>query len=219
MGKFVVIGLGNFGFNVAIALTELGHQVLVIDSDSKKIEHIEKKVWQSVVGDGRDKGVLSKFISADIDAVIICLGTEVEASTLATLHLKKLGSKKIIVKAMNDDHAQILKLIGATEIVFPEKEVATRVAQRISIPNLVEHIPLTPEYGIVEITAPDKFVGKSLKELRLRSKYGVHVIAVKNILFNSCHLIPGADFKIEPDSILIIIGKESDIKKVERLKY
>jgi len=219
MGKFVVIGLGNFGFNVAIALTELGHQVLVIDSDSKKMEPIEKKVWQSVVGDVSDKGILSKLISKDIDAVIICLGTQAEASTLATLYLKNLGIKKIIVKAMNDDHAQILKLIGATEIVFPEKEVATRVAQRISIPNLVEHIPLTPEYGIVEIAAPDKFVGKSLKELRLRSKYGVHVIAVKNMLFNSCQLIPGADFKIEPDSILIIIGKESDIKKVERLKY
>ena len=213
MGQFVVIGLGNFGYNVAISLFEQRNQVLAIDANSKKIEQIKDKVTQAVVVNVKEKEALSEFISSDIDAAIVSLGDKIEASILTTLYLKELGVKKIIVKAINDDQGQILKLIGAREIIYPEKEEAVRLARRLTIPNLIEHIPLASEYSIVEIAVPDNFVGKSLKELQLRSKYNVEVIAVKDVLQDTLHLIPEADVKIKPDSVLMVIGKEVDINK------
>lgn len=215
MGQFVVIGLGNFGYNVAVSLFEQGHQVLAIDSNNKKIEQIKDKVTQAVVTNVKEKETLSEFLSSDIDAAIVSLGDKIEASILTTLHLKDLGIKKIIVKAINDDHGQILKLIGAMEVIYPEKEEAVRLAQRLTSPNLIEHIPLASEYSIMEMAVPDKFIGKSLKELQLRNKYDVEVIAIKDVLQDTLHLIPGADVKIKPDSVLIVIGKEPDINKLK----
>lgn len=215
MGQFLVIGLGNFGHNVAVSLFEGGHEVLAVDLNNKKIEQIKGKVTQAVVANVKDKEALSEFLSSDVDAAIVSLGDKLEASILTTLYLKDLGIKRIIVKAINDDHGQILRLIGATEVIYPEKEEATRLAQRLTIPNLIEHIPLASEYSIMEIAAPDNFVGKSLKELQLRSKYNVEVIAIKDVLLDTLHLIPGADVKIKPDSVLIVIGKEPDINKLK----
>lgn len=207
---FVVVGLGNFGYNVAIALTELGHQVLAIDSNNKKIEQIKDKVTQTVVADVRDKETLSEFISKDVDVAIVGLGDRMEASTLAVLYLKELGVKKIVVKVINDDHGQIMKSIGATDLIYPEKEVASSLAKRLTSPNLIEHVPLAPEYSIVEIAAPDNFIGKTLAELQLRTKYNVEVIAIKDVISDTIHLVPRADIKVNPDSALIIIGKEKD---------
>lgn len=214
MKQFIVIGLGNFGFNVASDLAKLGHQVLAIDSSSKKIEEIKDKVTQAVVADAKDKKVLSEFVSDDVDAVIVGVGDNIEASTVVVLYLKELGAKRIIAKAMNDDHGEILKSIGANEIIYPEKDVATRLAERLTTPNLIEHIPLAMEYSIAEIACPDKFIGKTLKELQLRNKYDVEVIAVKEVLLDKFHLIPKADFKIGADIALIVIGKKEDIDRL-----
>ena len=215
MGQFVVIGLGNFGYNVATSLFELGNQVLAIDLNSKKIEQIKNKITQAVVANVKDKEALSEFLSSNVDAAIVSLGDKLEASILTTLYLGDLGIKKIIVKAINDDHGQILRLIGATEVIYPEKEEATRLAQRLTTPNLIEHIPLASEYSIMEMAVPDKFAGKSLKELQLRSKYKIEVIAIKDVLHDTLQLIPGADVKIKPDNVLIVIGKKPDINKLK----
>lgn len=205
MRQFLVVGLGNFGFNVATSLTELGHQVLVIDSNSKKIEQIKDTVTMAIVADVREREPLSEFINNDIDIAIVGLGNSIEASSLATLYLKDLGVKRIIVKAINDDHGKVLKSIGASEVIYPEKDIASGLAKRLTTSNLIEHIPLAPEFSIVEIATPDSFVGKSLKDLQLRSKYGVEVIAIKEVLSDTIHLIPEASIKIKPDSALIII--------------
>jgi trk system potassium uptake protein TrkA len=213
MKQFVVIGLGSFGFNLAEALSEEGHDVLAIDVSERKIEAIKETVTHAVVVDATDRKGLSELIG-DVDVVIIGLDS-IEASTLALLHLRDSGIKTIIVKAMSDDHAKILKATGATEVIYPEKDVAFKLAKRLSTPNLIEHIPLTPEYSIVEITPPDNFIGKTLGELQLRKEHDIIVIAVKDVLSNTFSLIPGALSKIEPNSALIIIGRKSDIEKLE----
>lgn len=213
MRQFVVVGLGNFGFNLAVELAGLGHQVLVIDSSSEKIELIKDQVTQAVVADVRNREALTEIVRKDVDAVIVGLGDSMEASTLAVLYLKDSGVKKIIAKAMNDDHGKVLKSLGANEIIFPEKDTAISLAKWLTYPNLIEHIPLSPEYSILEIAAPDVYIGKTLGELQLRSKYGIEVIAIKEVLSEKFHLIPGANVKIMPDSALIIIGRESDINK------
>lgn len=215
MKQFVVIGLGSFGMNLATALAEEGHEVLVIDADKKKIEGIKEKVTHAVVADTTDKQAISEFITPDVGTVIVGVNNGMEASTLATLYLKDLGVKEVIVKAVSDDHAKILKALGATEIIYPEKDVALKLAERLSTPNLIEHLPLTPEYSIVEITPPKDFLGKTLRGLDLRKEYGIVVIAVKDMLTNTFRLIPGEDFEIRPDTALIIIGKKSDIERLD----
>ena len=215
MAQFAVIGLGNFGFNVALALSEAGHQVLAIDLDERKVEHIKDRVTQAVVYDVKEKENLSQLISPDMDAVIISLGKRVEDSTLVTLYIKDMNIHRIIVKATNEEHGKILSLIGATEVIYPEKSEASRLAKRLTSPNLIENIPLAPEYAISEIEAPPSFVGKSLKDLQLRTKYNIGVIAIKEILTDNFYLIPDPEVKIKPDSALLLIGKNSD---VERLK-
>lgn len=214
MRQYVAIGVGTFGFNVAKELCKRGHQVLVIDADARRIETIKGFVTQAIVADATDKLVLKEFVPPGVDAVIISMGDNLEASILAAFHVKELGVRHVIVKAMTDDHARVLKVVGATEVIHPEKDVAISLAERLSIPNLIDHIPLAPEYGIVELACPERFVGKTLRELQLRNRYNLEVIAVKEVLHNRLHLIPGADFSIPIDSALVIIGKRSDLEKL-----
>ena len=215
MKQFIVIGLGSFGYNLAESLAAMGHEVLVMDKEEKKIESIKESVTHAVCADATDKKILEKFVNSDADAVIVGLDEGIESSTLAILYLRDMGIENIIVKTLSDDHAKILKAIGATEIIYPEKDVAIRLAERLSTPNLIEHLPLTPEYSIVEITPPENFIGKTLRELELRKKYGFIVIAVKDVLTNTFYLIPGADFKIRENAALMIMGKKEDIERLE----
>ena len=215
MGQYVVIGLGNFGFNTAISLTRKGNEVLVIDSDPRRIEKIKDLVTEAIIADAKEKTILQEFIQPNIDAVIVNLGDTIESSALVTLCLKEMGIQQIVVKVVEEVHGTILKKLGATEIINPEKDSAFRLAERLTAPNLIEHIPLAPEYSIVEIAVPDKFSGKSLKELQLRNKFNVEIIAVKDVLSEKFKLIPSADYKLEPDNVIIIIGKKDDLSKLK----
>ena len=215
MGQYAVIGLGNFGFNVAVSLAEMGHEVLAIDSDSKRIDQIKENVMEAIVAYGRDKKVLTEFITKNFDAVIVNLGESIESSALTTLYLREMGIKNIIAKVAEEIQGTILKKIGASEIINPEKDSAVRLAQNLTEPNLIDHIPLAADYSIVEIAVPDKFAGKSLRELDVRKKYGIEVIAVKDILLNKFNLIPDVEYKLSPDNVLVVIGKNEDIAKVK----
>ena len=215
MKDFIVIGLGNFGYNVAVQLAKKRNNVLAIDIDSERVNEIKDQVTESIIGDAKNKKMLSEFIDKTIEAVIISIGQNMEASILATHHLKEFGIKNIIVKAINEDHAQILKLMGASEIIFPEKDTAFWLAQRLTSPSLIEHIPLNSEFSIIEIATPDKFANKTLKELQLRKKYQVLVIGIKNILQDTYTLMPDGNFKLEPDTILLVMGKKEDLDKVK----
>jgi len=158
--------------------------------------------------------VLAELVRGSVDAVIVGLGDNMEGNILTTLHLRDMKVKRIIAKATSDEHGKILRAIGVTDVVFPEKDVAIRMAKELTDPNLIEHIPLAPEYSIATIASPDKFIGKTLKELQLRNKYNVEVIAIKDVLSDTFYLIPGADFKIPPDSALLIIGNRTSVDKL-----
>lgn len=215
MGQYVVIGLGNFGFNTAISLMKKGNEVLVIDSNEKRVEKIKDLVTEAIIADAKEKSILQEFIQSNIDAVIVNLGDTIESSALVTLYLKEIGIHHIIVKVVEEIHGTIVQKLGATEIINPEKDSAIRLAERLTAPNLIEHIPLAPEYSIVEIAVPDKFAGKSLKELQLRNKYNLEVIAVKDVLSEKFKLIPSSDYKLEPDNVIIVVGKKEDLTKLK----
>lgn len=213
MGQYVVIGLGNFGFSAAVSLAARGNEVLVIDSNAKRIEKIKDFVTEAIIADAKEKDVLKEFIQPEVDAVIVNLGDTIESSALATLYLKELGVKHIVVKAVEEIHGTILSKIGANEIINPEKDSAERLAEKLTSPNIIENIPLMPEYSIVEIAVPDRFAGKSLKELQLRKKYNIEVIAVKDVLMNKTTMIPNADYKLLPDNILVILSRKDDLER------
>ncbi|MBF0376268.1 MAG: TrkA family potassium uptake protein [Desulfamplus sp.] len=214
MRQFAVIGLGNFGFSLAVSLARKGYEVLVIDSDSKKIEEIKDLVTNAIVHDVKTGEYLKEYLNGKIDTVILNLGETIEANSLAIYHLKKIGVKNIIVKAVNEIQAILYKKIGATEIINPEKMAGERLAERLSSPNLIEYIPLAPEYGIFEIALPDKLSGKTIKEIGFRKKHRIEILSIKNILTDITRFMPDPDAKIEPDSVILCLCRKDDFEKL-----
>jgi trk system potassium uptake protein TrkA len=216
MKQFVVIGLGNFGFTVATRLAQIGHQVLAADTNATRVEHIKDLVTQAVVIDAKDKNALTEVVTNAIDAAVVGLGDSVEASLLCVLYLKELGVRRIIAKAASDDHGRILESIGTSEVIYPERDAGLRLAEKLNAPtSVIDYIELSPDYSIIDVATPDDFVGKTLKQLQLPKKQGILVIAVRSVLKgNEIQLLPPADYKFEPDSVITVIGRYEDLNKL-----
>jgi len=217
MIKFAIIGLGSFGGNVAKTLYEKGHEVLAIDKDTHKIEAAKSFSSHAVIMDSVDKESLEAVGIREMDVVVVSLGPEMEASILTVLHLSELGVKRIVAKALTEDHAKILEAIGATEVIYPEKDMAVRTALRLMSPNIMECLPLLSGISIQEIAPPEKFIGKSLKELDLRNKFGIQVIAVRELVPERTVYVPRADFVVKDSDVLIVMGDEKKLEKLNSL--
>lgn len=210
MKQFVIIGLGRFGSNLAISLSKLGNQVLAIDIDKKKVEAVKDVVTEAVIADALDLRTLREFIDDKVDTVIVATASDVGTSTLLVLYLKDLGVKHIVGKVRNADHAKILNALGVNEVIYPERDIAERLAENLTLSNLIAHIPLAPEYSMIEIAAPESFVGKTLRELDLRKRYGISVIGIKDVLMDNIDINPSPDSKLMPDSVLLILCKTEE---------
>jgi trk system potassium uptake protein TrkA len=211
--KFAVIGLGSFGSNVAKTLYEKGHDVLAVDKNKEQIEDVKAYVSHAVHMDAADKENLMALGIQDMDVVIVSLGPEMEESILTVLYLHEIGAGRIVAKALTEDHAKILDAIGATDVIFPEKDMAIKTALRLSNPNVLEYLPLLSGVGIQEMAPPDNFIGKSLRELDIRNNYGIQVIAIREIIPEKITYIPKADFIIKDSDILIVMGDEKKLDK------
>lgn len=215
--KFAIIGLGSFGSNVAKTLYGKKHEVLAVDTDKEKIEELKTKVTHAVHMDAAVKDNLRALEIQEMDVVVVSLGPEMEASILTVLYLHELGARRIVAKALTEDHGKILDAVGATEVIYPEKDMAIKTALRLSNPNILEYLPLLAGIDIQEIAPPEKFIGKSLRDLDLRNKYTVQVIAVKELIPEKTTFIPGADFVIKDSDILVIMGDEKQLEKINKL--
>ena len=213
MKRVVIIGLGIFGFNLSKALFENGLEVLAIDKNREVVNRIRDDCSKAVVADGREKDMLESLGIQPDDVVVISFGEDLAASTLVTLHLRELGVKEIIVKVPNEDHQRILEKLGATRVIIPEKEMASRIARSLLSPNVLDYLPISHDYTISEIAPPAAFLGRSIAELRLREKFHIEVIAIRDVLSDRIQLVPRADFLIKDSDALIVLGKEEDIKK------
>lgn len=216
--KFAVIGLGSFGSYVAKTLYEKGNEVLAIDSSKQKIEELKDFVSNAVQMDAADKENLQAIGIQDMDVVVVALGPQMEASILTVLFLHEVGVKRIVGMALTEDHGKILEAVGATEVIYPEKDTAIRTALRLHSPSILEYLPLSSGYSIQEIAPPEWFIGKTLKELDLRNKYGIQVIAIKGLIPEKITFIPKADFVIKDSDILIIVGGEKQLAKINSIK-
>jgi trk system potassium uptake protein TrkA len=215
MGKFVVIGLGNFGHYLARSLFEEGKEVIGVDRNKERIQRLQEFCSYAVVGDATDKSILESVGIEKDDAAIVSLGDNISASVLVTLYLKDLHIENIYVKIISEDHGRALERIGATEVIFPERDLARKLAKSLSSPNLIDYLPLTDEYHIVEIAPPKEFIGKTLAELGLRSKYGINILAVRGLVPEKITMNPGGAFTIKDSDILLALGKPDDIEKMK----
>jgi trk system potassium uptake protein TrkA len=215
MKRVVVIGLGIFGFNIAKDLYENGIEVIAVDKDKEVIQKIRDFSTKAILADGTDKEIMESIGIQEDDIVIISFGENLAASTLITLHLKEMKIRNIIVKAPNEDHKRVLEKVGATEVIIPERAMADKVAKSLISPNVLDYIPLSKDYTISEIVPPASFMGKTIGELHLRTKYHVEVIAVREMLPDRVRMVPRADFVIKDSDVLVVIGKEEDIQKIK----
>ena len=184
MKQFVVIGLGNFGHYLAIHLYKKGHEVLAIDNNSNRVAEIKDQVSQAVTADATDRKALEALGLDKMDAAIICIGSVLSESILATLNMKDIGVAQVFAKAISEAHSRILYKIGASEVLFPEKDEAISLAERLHNPNMLDYLPFLEGYSIIELAPPKTFVGKSLRDLDLINRFGVQVVAIKELVPN-----------------------------------
>jgi len=218
MKRFAVIGTGSFGYHVAKALYENKNEVIAIDRNKDRVQAIEPFCTSAMVQDVTDMEGLKGLGLEEMDAVIVSTGANIKPSILICFYLSRLGIKRIIAKAEDDDHGEILIQLGATEIIRPGVDMAHRLAMRLTSPNIVEFLPLGEDYTIAHVEPPPSFIGKSLKDLDLRKRYEVNIIAIKESDPERFVMVPNADFTVEENDILIILGKETDLTKIRELK-
>lgn len=214
MRTFAIIGLSTFGFYLCKYLAQRGFEVMAVDADESKIEKVKHTVSKAIILDATDKNALGNLGMTDFDVVIVSLGDKIDSSILVTLYLKELGVKEIIAKASTEDHGKILDRIGATTVIFPERDVALRLARSLENINVLDVIPVSPGVSILEFGAPSSFLGKTLRELDINNKYGIQIIMIKELVPENLIVVPKADHKIKDSDILIGVGKDQDLKKL-----
>lgn len=215
MRSYIVVGLGRFGSEVARRLCEFGCEVLAIDNQNELVQQISNEVTQAVVGDARDKEVLKALGARNFDCAIVAIGDSLGDSVLATMNLKELGVPSVICKAHDETHRQVLLKLGADKVLIPEQEQAYRLARSLSSNNVLDYIELSNTCGIIEVPAPTSWIGKSLKDLNVRAKLGVNIIAVKHN--SEINVAPGADYEILPGDVMVILGDSHALNVVQKL--
>ncbi|TWT46923.1 potassium channel family protein [Botrimarina hoheduenensis] len=215
---FVVIGLGSFGGALAERLSENGCRITGLDSSKDRVESLKDVLYEAVIGDARDRDSIAHLPVSTASAVIISMGEDITQSLLATLHAKELGAKQVIVKGVTSEHARILKCLGVDRVIFPETEIARQLADRMTWPNVLDFLPIDPEYSFLEVATPDSYAGKLLQELDLRRKYNIWVIGVKDAMTGKLEMFPGGEYKLSADQVLLIVGKQVDINKLSDLR-
>ena len=215
--QFAVIGLGNFGFYLATTLFQKGHEVLGIDVNARQVQEIRDLVSRAVIADATDPQALKELELEKMDAVVVSIGSVLNSSILTTLNVKDLGVKRVVAKAVSDAHGRILRKIGADEIYFPEKDLALTAAQRLNNPNVLDYLPFMEGYSIVELSPPRAFIGKSLIDLDLINRFGIQVVAVKELVPERINMIPTAKFVVKDSDVLIMLGPNEALEKLRNM--
>ncbi|MBN2658004.1 MAG: TrkA family potassium uptake protein [Spirochaetales bacterium] len=212
MKQIAVIGLGEFGKRMIDELSEFDTELLIIDKDESLVDQFKHKVTISYVADISHESTLRRLVPVDVDIVIVDLGKKIENSVLATINLKKIGIKKIIVRAENEHHGEILKLVGATRIIFPAKEAAQRISPILLSADLFSYFPINDGLFIAEIRVPAEYRNRTLVESDLRNSHNITVIAAKRKEEENFSFIT-RDFRMTEESILLVAGVEKDLMR------
>lgn len=217
MKRFIIIGLGNFGYSAAEALNNAGHDVIVIDVDGDVVDRIAPHVARAAVGDGTDIQTLQRIGAADADIGVIATGDDITASILATMALHDLKVKEVYVKVISRDHARVMQRIGVTETIFPERDSATALATRLSGTALLNYVRLGEGFSIQEMAVPEKWNGRTIRELQLRQTYDITVIALHDVLNDRILPSPDPDSTLKDSDTLLVAGSDEALAKAAQL--
>lgn len=218
MKRFVVIGLGNFGYNVAEFLNSKGHDVIVVDPDGDVVDRIAPYVAKAAVGDGTDLETLNRVGAAGADAGVIATGDDITASILATMALHDLKVKEVYVKVISRNHARVMERIGVTETIFPERESAIGLATRMSGTALLNYVRLGSGFSVQEMAVPDAWTGKTIRELELRQKYDITVVALHDVLTDDIFPSPDPDRRLRESDTLLVAGNDESLGQAARVR-
>lgn len=214
MQRFVVVGLGHFGSWVAQALYAQGHEVIAVEVDAALIDRHSHHLTKGVVGDATDIELLRQIGADGADAAVVSTGENLAVSVLATLALKDLGVKDIYVKVTSPEAARVLETFNVRDTIFPEREVAYRVAHAITSKAVFDYLPLAKGYSLQEIAIPDQWLGKSLRDLRLPQAYGLNVVALYDVLTDTLNPVPDPDTPLKDSDLAVVVGKDETIADI-----
>jgi trk system potassium uptake protein len=223
-----VIGLGRFGYSVAETLVKKGSEVLAIDSDESKIEAVSDFATYAVECNATDEKALKAVSTQNVDAAVVSIGENIEASILIVMALKELGIKHIYAKAVTSTHGKVLENLGVTRVIYPERDAGMRLARSLISPKVLEHLELAPGYCISEFPVPDKFAGKTLGVQKIRTDYHVNIVAILRKVVRkvggefkteeSFNMNPSANDLIEKGDILVVIGRDKDLDRLSEME-
>jgi trk system potassium uptake protein TrkA len=218
---FAVIGLGRFGAAIATTLTELGQDVIGIDADEEKVRALADVIHQAVELDATDERALRAAGVPEVDVAVVSIGENIEASLLVVMLVKELGVETIYAKGVTPLHGRILTRLGVTRVIFPEREMAVRIAHSVVVPNVIDYVELSRDFSIVELPAPADWTGRSLKDLQLRARFGLTLIAIRRQSGTSdgeiTSVAPPAEEIIQSGDILALIGSNDRLSQLDRL--
>lgn len=213
MKQFVIFGMGKFGKSIATSLYNMGHEVLAVDKDQERVQDISDKVTYAVQIDAADENTLKAIGVRNFDVAVVAIGQDIQSSILITLLCKEAGVKYVLAKAQNELHSKLLYKIGADKVVFPERDMGMRVAYSLVSTNILDYIQLTPGYQLIELAAIDAWENRSLKDLDIRAKYGVSVLAIKQ--GDKINISPSGGDVIRRGDILVVLGSTQDIERFQ----
>ena len=210
MKQVAVIGLGRFGSSVARTLAESGCEVLAVDVDEVRVKAIADEVTDAVRANALEEEALRALGLRNFEVVVVAIGHEVEASILVTVLLKEMGISKIVAKAQDELHGRVLQKVGADVVVFPERDMGVRLAHTLISRNVIDEIQLSTDYSILEMVAPHRFLGRSLKELELRQRFGLTILAIRRE--DRIIVSPDAEQTLEEGDILVALGQPEKLE-------
>ena len=215
MKSYMIIGLGRFGFGLARSLSQLGAEVLALDVRPELVQQLSSEVTHAVVGDGQDKEVLRALGARNFDCAVVAIGDNLAASVLTVMNLQELGVPRLICKAHDEMHRRVLEKLGVDQVVVPELEQAQRLARILQSHNVLDYIELSSDYGILEVPAPKSWADKSIRELNVRAKMDINIIAVKN--GEKTMVSPSADYRIHAEDVLAVLGDTAALEAMQKL--
>ena len=216
MKQVLLIGLGRYGQNIAARLNEMGHQVMAVDKDEKRVNAILDIVTNAQIGDSTDREFLESLGVRNFDYVIIAIAGDFESSMITTVMVKELGAPNVISRASSEIQEQLLKNNGADVVIYPEKTVGIWTANRYVSEHVLDYFDLADGYSIYEISMPDSWVGKNLASMDIRSKYGINILAVRSGEHLNVTMDPNEKF-VKSQSLLVL-GKSENVHRCFKVR-
>lgn len=218
MKRFLVVGLGTFGLAVAKALTDQGHDVIAIDRDGELVDRFAGDLSYAAVGDATDLETLRRIGGDAVDAAVVSTGDDISSSVLITMALGDLKIREIFVKVVSQDHDRVIHRIGVTETVFPERDTAVALATRVCGSALLNYVRLGTNFSIQEMAVPESWSGHTIRELELRRRYNISIVALHDVLSDEITATPDPDHVLKDSDTLLVAGKDENLKLAAEIR-